>query len=84
MEILNAGSASVQGLAAELGTTHQNVSKHLRILHQAGIVRRRKAKNHTHYELADWSGCWLIEQVGMSVAAEFDRPRPQLRNYATA
>jgi DNA-binding transcriptional ArsR family regulator len=84
MEILNAGPASVQGLAAELGTTHQNVSKHLGMLHRAGIVRRRKSKNHTHYELADWSGCWLIEQVGMSVAAEFDRPRPQLRNCATA
>lgn len=72
MEILNAGSSNVQGLAAQLRTSRPNISKHLAVLHQAGIVRRRKAGNHTLYELADWSGCWLIEQVGGSVTAELE------------
>jgi DNA-binding transcriptional ArsR family regulator len=59
MEILNSGSGSVQGLAAQLSTTHQNVSKHLNVLRQAGIVSRRKVKNRVEHELIDWSaGGW--------------------------
>lgn len=84
MEILNAGSSSVQGLSSRLGTSRQNVSKHLCVLHRAGIVRRRKAGNHTLYELADFSGWWMIEQAGRSVSAELDDRRSALRNYATA
>ena len=69
MEILNAGGTSVQGLAAQLGTSHQNASKHLGVLHHAGIVRRRKAGNHTLYELVDWSGWWMVEQASTTVAS---------------
>jgi DNA-binding transcriptional ArsR family regulator len=70
MEILNAGSSSVQGLASQLGTSRPNVSKHLAVLHQAGIVRRRKVGNHALYELADWSGWWMVEQASTTVTAE--------------
>jgi DNA-binding transcriptional ArsR family regulator len=87
MEALNAGAASVQGLAARVGASRQNVSKHLNVLYQAGIVRRRKVKNHVHYELVDWTGTWLIEQVGMSVTAEHEGREAtarRLRNCATA
>lgn len=72
MEILNAGSASVQGLAAQVGMSHQNTSIHLRVLHQAGILKRRKVKRHTYYELADWSGWWMVEQVALTVTDERD------------
>lgn len=72
MEILNRGSASVQSLAAQLGTSHQNASQHLRVLHQAGIVRRYKVKRSTHYELVDWSGFWMVRQAGLSAAAISD------------
>jgi DNA-binding transcriptional ArsR family regulator len=84
MEILSAGSYSVQGLAAQLGTTHQNVSKHLGVLRHAGIVRRRKEKNQALYELSDWSGWWMVEQADKSIAAGLDERRSALRNYATA
>lgn len=63
IEILKTGSSSVQGLASQLRTSRPNVSRHLAVLHQAGLIRGRKAGNHTLYELVDWSGCWLIEQV---------------------
>ena len=56
-------------------TTHQNVSKHLRLLHQAGIVARRKEGNRARYELVDWTGYWLIRQVSESVAARLDELR---------
>jgi DNA-binding transcriptional ArsR family regulator len=45
------------------------VSKHLRVLYQAGIVRRRRDGMWTHYELADFVGMWLIEQVGAALIA---------------
>jgi len=74
MELLNCGPVSVQGLAAQLGMTYYNVSKHLNVLHQAGIVSRRIEDNRIHYELVDWSGWWMVEQAGMSLAAEASEP----------
>ena len=80
MEILNAGSSNVQGLAAQLRTSRPNTSRHLAVLHQAGVVRRRKVGRNTLYELADWSGCWLIEQVGASVIAGQEASEPTIGN----
>lgn len=70
MEALDGGGASVQGLAAQLGMTRQNVSQHLNVLHQAGIVSRRRVGNWVHYELADWTGWWMVEQAVTSVTAQ--------------
>ncbi|MBI4171205.1 MAG: helix-turn-helix transcriptional regulator [Actinobacteria bacterium] len=57
------GEASVQELTEALGASQQNVSKHLGILHQAGVVGRRKAGNHVYYSIADDSVLGLCEQV---------------------
>ena len=57
------GEASVQELTEALGASQQNVSKHLGILHQAGVVGRRKAGNHVYYSIADDSVLELCEQV---------------------
>jgi DNA-binding transcriptional ArsR family regulator len=70
MESLSGGGASVQGLASQLGTTRQNVSQHLGVLHRAGIVSRRRIGNWVQYELADWSGCWMVEQAAASLTAQ--------------
>jgi DNA-binding transcriptional ArsR family regulator len=70
IEALNdRGVATGSALAAGLPVTRQNVSKHLRVLFQAGIVRRRREGMWTHYELADFVGIWLIEQVGSALSA---------------
>lgn len=74
MQILNAGSSSVQGLACQLGTSRPNISKHLGVLRQAGIVRRRKVGSHALYELVDWSGWWMVEQASTTVTAEAAAP----------
>ena len=42
--------ATVLELTELIGTTQQNVSKHLGVLHRAGIVARRKQGNFVHYE----------------------------------
>ena len=84
MEILNGGGSSVQGLAARVGMSHQNVSTHLKVLYQAGIVKRRKIQRRTHYELADWAGWWMVEQAALTVTEEGDGQDPQTRNCAIA
>lgn len=76
MEILNAGSCSVQGLACRLGTSRPNVSKHLGVLRQAGIVRRRKVGSHALYELVDWSGWWMVEQASATITPRASAPEP--------
>lgn len=76
MELLDEGAASVGGLAAGLGMTRQSVSWHLNVLHQAGIVSRRKQGPWVHYELADWTGWWLVEQVAAGAVSELRERRP--------
>jgi DNA-binding transcriptional ArsR family regulator len=60
---LRDGPATVGELRDRLGTTQQNVSKHLGVLHQAGIVGREKRGNHTVYSIADETVFDLCEQV---------------------
>jgi DNA-binding transcriptional ArsR family regulator len=73
--LLDEGEATVQELTDRLPTTHQNVSKHLAALHQAGMVSRRKEGPSVRYALVDWTGWWLVEQMGASVAAQLDELR---------
>jgi len=72
MGMLNEREASVTELADRLLTTHQNVSHHLVLLYQAGIVSRRKEGNTVRYALIDWSGWWLIEQIATLVVEHLD------------
>ena len=70
IEALNdRGVATGSALAASLPVTQQNVSKHLRVLYHAGIVKRHRDGVWIHYELADFVGLWLIEQVGAAASA---------------
>lgn len=64
------GAASVGALAAGLPLTRQGVSRQLGLLHQAGIVRRRREGMCVLYELADWTGLWLLEQLADALVAE--------------
>ena len=50
---LREGEATVLELTAGIGTTQQNVSKHLRVLQRAGIVARRKQGNYAYYRIVD-------------------------------
>lgn len=63
LDQLRDGDATVTTLTDTLGATQQNVSKHLQVLHQAGIVGRRKEGTSVHYRIADASVFDLCEQV---------------------
>jgi DNA-binding transcriptional ArsR family regulator len=63
LDRLRGGETTVQELTAVIGASQQNVSKHLGILHQAGVVSRRKDGNHVYYAIADDTVFSLCEQV---------------------
>jgi DNA-binding transcriptional ArsR family regulator len=63
LERLREGEATVGELVESTGTTQQNVSKHLGVLLQAGIVGRRKEGTASHYRIVDETVFKLCENV---------------------
>ena len=63
LDRLRDGSATVGELGEALGASQQNVSKHLGVLHQAGIVSRAKEGTSVRYAIADDTVFALCEQV---------------------
>jgi DNA-binding transcriptional ArsR family regulator len=57
------GEAAVGDLASSLGTSQQNISKHLGALHAAGIVSRRRDGNRVIYAIADETVLEICEAV---------------------
>lgn len=66
LEALNDGDAAVCDLADRVGLAQQSASHHLQVLHQAGIVSRRREGKLSLYSVADWSAWWVIEQLAHS------------------
>lgn len=63
LDRLRDGEQSVNELAEALAASQQNVSKHLGVLHQAGIVGRRKDGNRVVYAITDETVFALCEMV---------------------
>ena len=70
LDLLRDGERSVNELAFELGAGQQNVSKHLAVLADAGIVSRRKDGNRVYYRIADDGVFALCEQVCGSLQSQ--------------
>lgn len=68
-------SSTGRSLTGRLGMTQQAVSQQLGVLHQAGMVGRRRDGAWVHYELVDWTGWWLIEQLVPRSVVEIDDDR---------
>ena len=63
LDALRDGDATVGELVDRLGASQQNVSKHLGVLHQAGVVSRAKQGTFVRYSIADSGVFDLCEQV---------------------
>jgi DNA-binding transcriptional ArsR family regulator len=63
LDRLRDGEATVNELTAALAASQQNVSKHLSVLAEAGIVGRRKEGTHVYYRVVDDGVFELCEQV---------------------
>ena len=67
LDRLRDGEATVNELSEELGASQQNVSKHLAMLAEAGMLARRKDRNHVYYRIADEGVFALCDHVCGSV-----------------
>ena len=66
IHLLRDGERSVSELVAALGVRQPNVSQHLMILRELGVVSARRAGNVMHYRLkhpAIGQACELVRQV---------------------
>ena len=67
LDRLRESDATVGELYEALGASQQNISKHLAMLAEAGMLARRKDRNHVYYRIADEGVFALCEQVCGSV-----------------
>ena len=67
LDHLRGGETTVQELTSAVGASQQNVSKHLGVLHDAGIVARRKEGTQVFYRIVDDGVFELCETVCGSV-----------------
>lgn len=77
LDRLRESEATVLELTAAIGTSEQNVSKHLGILHRTGIVTRRKQGNFSYYAIADAGVFGMCEYVCGGFQGGSERPAAQ-------
>ncbi len=70
LDLLRNGEMSVNSLASQLDAGQQNVSKHLTVLADAGMIARRKDGTHVYYRIADEGVFALCEQVCGSLQSQ--------------
>ena len=63
LDLLRDQELSVTALAEQLDAGQQNVSKHLAVLVDSGMLARRKEGTHVYYRVADEAVFTLCEQV---------------------
>lgn len=63
LDQLRDGGATVKEITEATGSSQQNVSKHLGVLHSAGLVAREKDRNFVRYVCSDPGVYELCEQV---------------------
>ena len=67
LDRLREGEATVGELSEALSASQQNISKHLAVLADVGILGRRKEGNHVYYRVVDEGVFTLCEAVCGSV-----------------
>ena len=72
LDRLRDGAASVGELQDAVRASQQNVSKHLGVLHQAGMVARTKQGTSVVYEITDESVFELCEHVCGGLRRQLD------------
>ena len=63
LQSLESGEMGVSALTETVGSTQPNVSKHLRVLQDAGLVKRRQQGTTIYYSIADTMVFELCEMI---------------------
>jgi DNA-binding transcriptional ArsR family regulator len=85
LQILQSGDRNVTELVEAIGSTQPNVSRHLRILQEAGLVDRRQEGTSVYYSIADPTVFDLCDAVCGSISARLTQHAAvgdELRQYA--
>ena len=90
LKILHAicnGERSVTAIVAATGATQTNVSRHLSLMHQAGVVSRRRDGSTVFYRLLDEDFADICRTVCVRIAGRIEADQPLRRgllDYAAA
>jgi ArsR family transcriptional regulator len=77
LRILNAicpGERSVGEVMEAVASTQPNVSQHLKVLYQAGVVAKRRVGNLVYYRVQSEKAVQLCRTVCTQIAIELDDP----------
>lgn len=78
LQLLEAGERTVGDLVGELDGNQPNVSKHLQLLHDAGLVERRRVGTSILYAIGDPMVFQLCELVCRSAVQKSQREFEEL------
>lgn len=71
---------SVTAIVAATRATQTNVSRHLALLHHAGVVSRRRDGNVVYYRVADPEFVEICRSVCVQIASRIDDQKPLRRD----
>ena len=71
---------SVSAIVAASGATQSNVSRHLTLMHRAGVLRRRREGSAVYYAVADPEFVAICRSVCVQIAARIDAAAPLKRD----
>jgi len=77
LRILNSictGEKSVSDIMSLVDSTQPNVSQHLKVLYQAGVVAKRRVGNLVYYRVQSEKAVQLCRTVCTQIAIELDDP----------
>ena len=81
LEMLAQGERSVDALASRLELPIANVSQHLRLMRQAGLLTSRRSGKHIHYSLSDPSVLALTGTLQRVAERNLSQVREVLGGY---
>ncbi len=73
LQVLQSGERNVTELVLSVGSTQPNISKHLRILQDSGLVGRRQDGNNVYYSIADPTVIDLCDAVCQSIGTRLTK-----------
>ena len=71
---------SVSEIVAATTATQTNVSRHLALMHRAGVVSRRRDGNTVYYQVADPDFVEICRSVCVQIAGRIEEQKPLRRD----
>ncbi|MGF1566991.1 MAG: ArsR/SmtB family transcription factor [Nodosilinea sp.] len=84
LNLLQAGEKCVQELVEATQTSQANVSKHLKVMLQAGILNRRTVGTSAYYSVSDDLIFDLCGMVCERIASRIEEQAKHFRNFSLA